>query len=62
MSNMNNRKLQEWLNKFEMHVQARNVEQLIDMFDDSSYWRDLISFTWNIITFESKSDIKSMLN
>ena len=59
---MNNRKLQEWLNKFEMHVQARNVEQLIDMFDDSSYWRDLISFTWNIITFESKSDIKSMLN
>ena len=26
-----------------------------------SYWRDLVSFTWNIKTLEGKENIKAML-
>ena len=53
---------QEWLNKFEKFIYEKDIEKILDLFSDTSTWRDLISFTWNIITFESKSDIKLMLN
>ena len=53
---------QEWLNKFEKLIYEKDIEKILDLFSDTSTWRDLISFTWNIITFESKSDIKLMLN
>ncbi len=53
---------QEWLNKFEKLIYEEDIEKILDLFSDTSTWRDLISFTWNIITFESKSDIKLMLN
>ena len=53
---------QEWLNKFEKLIYEKDIEKILDLFSDTSTWRDLISFTWNIITFESKLDIKLMLN
>ena len=31
------------------------------MFAEDCYWRDLVSFTWNIITLEGKEKIKAML-
>jgi len=31
------------------------------MFAEDSYWRDLVSFTWNIKTAEGKENIKAML-
>ena len=31
------------------------------MFEEDCYWRDLVSFTWNIITLEGKEKIKAML-
>src|SRR5271157_2695524 len=31
------------------------------MFEEDSYWRDLVSLTWNIITLEGKEKIKAML-
>jgi hypothetical protein len=31
------------------------------MFEQESYWRDLLSFTWNIITLAGKEKIKAML-
>lgn len=38
-----------------------DIEQAVDLFDEESYWRDFISFTWNLITLEGKSDIRNML-
>lgn len=32
-----------------------------DLFTDDSYWRDLVSFTWNIKTMEGKAAIADML-
>ena len=31
------------------------------MFDEDSYWRDLVSFTWNIKTMEGPAEIKAMV-
>tara|TARA_B100000945_G_scaffold180071_1_gene144309 strand:- start:1157 stop:2941 length:1785 start_codon:yes stop_codon:yes gene_type:complete len=53
---------QDWLNKFEKLIYEKNIEKILDLFSDTTSWRDLISFTWNIITFESKKEIKLMLS
>ena len=53
---------QDWLNKFEKLIFEKNIEKILDLFSDTTSWRDLISFTWNIITFESKKEIKLMLS
>ena len=31
------------------------------MFDEDCYWRDLVSFTWNIKTMEGQDQIADML-
>ena len=54
--------VQDWLNSFEKYIEEKNTDSILDLFADTTYWRDLISFTWNIITFESKNDISLMLN
>jgi putative flavoprotein involved in K+ transport len=50
-----------WLESFEAALSAGNVAKVLDLFDDDSYWRDLVSFTWNITTAEGKPQIKAML-
>ena len=32
------------------------------MFAEESYWRDLVSFTWNIKTIEGRDEIADMLH
>lgn len=39
-----------------------DVNSATDLFLDDSYWRDLVTFTWNIKTLEGKDEIRSMLN
>ena len=31
------------------------------LFTDDGYWRDLVSFTWNIVTLEGRPAIADML-
>ena len=50
-----------WLARFEAAAAARDAETGAALFDDECYWRDLVSFTWNIRTFESRADIHAML-
>jgi putative flavoprotein involved in K+ transport len=50
-----------WLARFEAAAAARDAEAGAALFDDECYWRDLVSFTWNIRTFESRDDIRAML-
>jgi len=40
---------------------AGDVETTADLFADVSYWRDLVSFTFNITTLEGKAAIGEML-
>jgi putative flavoprotein involved in K+ transport len=51
----------EWLAKFGAALEQADIDAALDMFDEDSYWRDLVSFTWNIKTMEGKEDIRDML-
>src|SRR5829696_5596698 len=41
-----------WLADFSDALAARDVDRAAGMFADHSFWRDLIAFSWNIVTVE----------
>ncbi len=51
----------EWLANFSAALDRLDFDGAVRMFTEESYWRDLVSFTWNIKTAEGKEDIKAML-
>ncbi len=53
--------LSEWLSKFGSALDRVDFDAAVKMFEEDSYWRDLVSLTWNIITLEGKEKIKAML-
>ena len=50
-----------WLEKFEAALAGGDVDAATALFVDECYWRDLVSFTWNITTSEGKGQIADML-
>ncbi|MFK7744723.1 MAG: NAD(P)/FAD-dependent oxidoreductase [Roseobacter sp.] len=51
----------EFLDRFGRALEQGDVEAAVAMFQADSYWRDLVSFTWNIRTMEGKDQVKDML-
>jgi putative flavoprotein involved in K+ transport len=39
-----------WLADFDAALQRGDIDAAVAMFHDDCYWRDLLSFTWNIKT------------
>lgn len=50
-----------WLADFEAALAARDIERAVAKFATDSFWRDLVSFTWNIKTVEGRDAIAGML-
>ncbi len=50
-----------WLSRLGAALARQDGPAVADLFDDECYWRDLISFTWNIKTLEGKDEIQAML-
>jgi len=50
-----------WLDRFGAALEAGEIGEAVSMFDDDCYWRDLVTFTWNIRTVEGKPEIEDML-
>ena len=50
-----------WLADFEGALAARDVERAAAMFATDCYWRDLVSFTWNLKTLEGRDAVAAML-
>ena len=53
--------VENWLARFDTALQNRDIDDALALFADECYWRDFVSFTWNLKTFESRADIKRML-
>ena len=53
--------VQAWLAELDRALQATDVAAALDLFEDDCYWRDFVSFTWNLKTLEGKADIERML-
>src|SRR2546430_10553655 len=51
----------KWLADFERALTAGNIDVAADLFVDDCYWRDLVSFTWNIVTVEGREGVRDML-
>lgn len=51
----------EWLTEFASALKRSDIDAATAMFDEECYWRDLVAFTWNIVTLESRSAISDML-
>lgn len=50
-----------WLARLEAALAAADLDAVTALFDDECYWRDLVSFTWNISTQEGRDAIRAML-
>ncbi len=50
-----------WLGAFEKAVSSGDFKAAAAMFGADSYWRDLVSFTWNIKTAEGPAEIEAMM-
>ncbi|MEM7031223.1 MAG: NAD(P)/FAD-dependent oxidoreductase [Chloroflexota bacterium] len=51
----------QWLTSFDQALAQSNIAAAVSLFDDQCYWRDLVAFTWNIVTMESRDEIQEML-
>ena len=52
---------QAFLDRFGEALAKPDIEAAVSMFAEDSYWRDLVSFTWNIKTVEGRGEIRDML-
>ena len=50
-----------WLKRFDAALTAGDVDAAVKLFGAESFWRDLVSFTWNIKTSEGQQQIADML-
>jgi putative flavoprotein involved in K+ transport len=53
--------LSKWLLDFDAALRRADLAAVMALFDDDSYWRDMLTFTWNIKTLEGPAQIKAML-
>lgn len=51
---------QNWLRRFEGALAKNDASAAANLFLEDSYWRDLVSFTWNITTAENKNAVQKM--
>jgi len=49
------------LAQFEDALRARDIDRVVSLFGSECYWRDLVSFSWNIVTLEGREDVSAML-
>ena len=50
-----------WLQAFSEFLKTKNTPELEGLFHQRCYWRDLLSFTWNIKTSEGLKQVQNTL-
>ncbi|PWJ24647.1 putative flavoprotein involved in K+ transport [Branchiibius hedensis] len=50
-----------WLAAFETALRNRDIPAATALFATDSYWRDLVSFTWNLATVEGREGVGDLL-
>ncbi|MBZ9675233.1 NAD(P)/FAD-dependent oxidoreductase [Mesorhizobium sp. ES1-1] len=50
-----------WLESLSKALSAGDAQSAANLFVDDCYWRDLLSFTWNVTTMEGRDAIADML-
>ncbi len=50
-----------WLADFEAALAAKDAERVAGLFATTSFWRDLVAFTWNIKTVEGREGVADLV-
>ncbi|MFS0757358.1 NAD(P)/FAD-dependent oxidoreductase [Noviherbaspirillum sp. 1P10PC] len=50
-----------WLEEFGAALKSNDPDAVAALFQEDCYWRDLVSFTWNIKTMEGRQQVRDML-
>jgi putative flavoprotein involved in K+ transport len=53
--------IRSWLSDLDKALKKKDYKTAGALFSDDSYWRDLVSFTWNIKTAEGRDQIVAMM-
>ena len=53
--------LAAWVERLGQHLAKRDIDGTLELFAEDCHWRDLVLFSWNLITLEGKADIRDML-
>ncbi|KAJ4476517.1 FAD/NAD(P)-binding domain-containing protein [Lentinula lateritia] len=51
----------DWFQSFSFCLTAGDIEGVINLFRDDSLWRDMLSLTWDMRTFDGSSKIRKFL-
>jgi len=51
----------DWLEQFGAALKSNDPDAVAALFQEDCYWRDLVSFTWNIKTMEGRQQVRDML-
>ncbi len=62
MASTANDTINNWLAKLNAALQENDSQQAAELFAPESYWRDFVSFTWNLKTMEGRDEIAAMLD
>ena len=62
MASTANDTINEWLAKLNAALANNDSQQAAELFAPESYWRDFVSFTWNLKTMEGREEIAEMLD
>jgi putative flavoprotein involved in K+ transport len=54
-------KAQALLDKFGKALDAGDIDTAVNCFEADCYWRDLVTFTWNLKTMEGQDQVRDML-
>jgi putative flavoprotein involved in K+ transport len=52
----------DWLARFDRALQGGDGAEAAALFAATSFWRDLVTFTWNLKTLEGRDEITAMLD
>lgn len=52
----------DWLRSLDSALKSVDAEAVAELFEPEGFWRDMISFTWNITTMEGRDAIKDMVS
>jgi len=55
-------RLNGWLEQFSTALDKGDSKAVADLFDAEGFWRDFVTFTWNLKTMEGRDEIIDMLD
>lgn len=61
LDSAHNDQMEDVLSRFGDALAQGNIEDAVSMFQADCYWRDLVSFTWNLRTMEGHDAVRDML-